>query len=992
MLESRYWEHLPAGDSILPGRAHLRSDAPVLNLDGTWEFRYGLRADGSDLGQPAPIEVPGQWQLQGYGKPIYTNIVYPIPLDPPLTPDQNPTGHYRRTVELPPEWAERVRAGDRVRVRLQGADSVAKVWINDVDVGTTTGSRLTNEFDVTDALELGTATQTIDIRVHQWSVNTYVEDQDMWWLSGLFRSVDLLLRPVSGIDDVTVRADYEPATGEGILSFSATGDDGASVDATLRIPELDLTLSADTETSIAGLEPWSDETPRLYDATISNDVEQVTLRVGFRRVEIVGDMLRVNGQRVVLRGVNRHEFDPVIGRTQSAENQLADVLLMKRHNINAVRTSHYPPQHDFLDLCDEYGLFVVAEGDFETHGFHHGWDPAARAIAPSDDPAWESTLVERTERFVQRDKNHPSIIIFSIGNESATGRCVTAMAHAIKNLDAKRPVLYEQDYSCEYVDIYSLMYTSVADSETIARGQETTEIARARHGHDEIRADLQERRNSLPFLWIEYAHAMGNGAGNLREYVELTRRYPRMQGGFIWEWIDHGIATTDAQGNAIYGYGGDFGEEYHDANFVADGLVFPDRTPSPALFDAKHAYSPIELDVAIQHDDGAVTAERSAKVSVTNHHAFTSTAHLAFEVTYDLGQTWTELPIEPIDPGASASLTLRVPDTAPSVRVCARTRDETAWARAGHVIVEQDATVSANVVPSRHHIVARREPLVRAEDVELGPARFDPSTGDLRELGGLPIGGWGVDLWRAPIDNERARTRVNLEERWKALGLHHTASRLIAVALDGDDLVIDQVVGTAGTTLRFAHHQRWSADGEAVRVRGSLIPNAAWPDDLPLARIGLTFNLPATAKRIDYLGYGPYETYPDTGYGNVFGNHTATLDELQTPYVFPQENGNRAGVVDARIILTNGDSSEAIGHTGLRITSEPGIGLAVRPWSTGELDRAAHHGALVPDGRTWVTLSCALHGVGSAACGPEPLPEYTLHARPVTYDLTFSVV
>ncbi|HLR85345.1 MAG TPA: glycoside hydrolase family 2 TIM barrel-domain containing protein, partial [Nocardioidaceae bacterium] len=597
MPPTRYWERLPAGASILPGRAHLRSHAPLLNLDGTWEFRYGLRADGSDLGQPTPIEVPGQWELQGYGAPIYTNIVYPIPLDPPFTPDENPTGHYRRTVDVPAEWAERVRAGDQVRIRLQGADSVAKVWINDVDVGTTTGSRLTNEFDVTDALDLGTITQTIDIRVHQWSVNTYVEDQDMWWLSGLFRSVDLLLRPAGGIDDVTVHADYEPATGEGGLSFSAMGDDGASVDATLRIAELDLELPAATEVRIPDVQPWSDESPRLYNATISNDVEEVALRIGFRRVEIVGDTLRVNGQRVVLRGVNRHEFDPVIGRTQSAENQLADVVLMKRHNINAVRTSHYPPQHDFLDLCDEYGLFVLDEGDFETHGFHAGPDPAARVIEPTDDPEWEPTLVERTERFVQRDKNHPSIIIWSIGNESATGRCATAMVHAIKNLDPNRPVLYEQDYSCEHVDIYTLMYTSVADSETIGRGEETTKIARARRGHDAIRADLQERRNSLPFLWIEYAHAMGNGAGNLREYVELTRRYRRMQGGFIWEWIDHGIATIDAQGNTIYAYGGDFGEAYHDANFVADGLLFPDRTPSPALLDAKHAYAPIELDV-----------------------------------------------------------------------------------------------------------------------------------------------------------------------------------------------------------------------------------------------------------------------------------------------------------------------------------------------------------------------------------------------------------
>src|SRR5699024_964627 len=450
----RWWEDLAGGRNRLRGRAHLHSDAPELNLDGTWNFRYGTRADGTDLGEPTSIEVPGLWQLQGHGAPQYTNVIYPIPVDVPHVPDENPTGHYSRSVTVPAEWAAALDAGAHVLLRFLGVDSAATIWIDGAEIGVTSGSRLTQEFDITAAHSSGEPREhLLEVRVVQWSVNTYVEDQDMWWASGIFRSVDLLLRPAGGIHDLVTRTDYDPATGRGTLSATAYGADGEVVPATVRIAELGLEAAADGSEIAAGeVSPWSAESPRLYEATVSTDAgtETVTLRLGFRRVEVDGEIFRVNGERIVFRGVNRHEADPVVGRTQHLGNQDLDVALMKQHNLNAVRTSHYPPHQRFLEVCDEMGLYVICEGDFETHGFHAdstwGEDGTGAAERPAADERFAPLLCERTERFVLRDRNHSSIVMWSIGNEASTGPVTEAMIETVRATDPTRPVIYEQDY------------------------------------------------------------------------------------------------------------------------------------------------------------------------------------------------------------------------------------------------------------------------------------------------------------------------------------------------------------------------------------------------------------------------------------------------------------------------------------------------------------------------------------------------------------------
>ena len=579
--EYAYVEDRSPGRGRLRPRAWFGSNLPFIDLNGPWPFR--LAAGLSDLSpgfeRPefddsgwAELAVPSCWQLAGYGAPAYTNVTYPFPVDPPRVPDANPTGEYRRGFEVPDGFS-----GQRAVLRFEGVDSCFAVWLNGVRLGDGQGSRLPTEFDVSGTLRPGR--NVLAVRVHQWSAGSYLEDQDMWWLSGIFRPVRIVTR---GLEDFFVHADFDPASGRGTLSVQTTVPGSP---ARLSVPELGL---ADADPAgphvIEQVEPWSDERPRLYAGEIVADGERIAIRIGFRRVAVTGGVLTVNGAPVMLRGVNRHEWDPRTGRTLSPETMLADVLAMKRHNVNAVRTSHYPPDPRFLDLCDAYGLWVIDECDLETHGFAlEAWRGN-----PSDDPAWREAYLDRAARTVERDKNHPCVIAWSLGNESGTGANLAAMATWIRGRDGSRLIHYEGDHeNCSYADVYSRMYAGLPEVAAIGHRQEPR-TADPRH---------DAHRRGLPFLLCEYAHAMGNGPGGLRDYRELFEAHPRLAGGFVWEWIDHGIARTAADGTPYYAYGGDFGEEVHDGNFVIDGLVFPDRTPSPGLVEFKKVAEPVRISV-----------------------------------------------------------------------------------------------------------------------------------------------------------------------------------------------------------------------------------------------------------------------------------------------------------------------------------------------------------------------------------------------------------
>jgi beta-galactosidase len=999
-----YVEDLGAGRGRLRARAWFASSLPVINLDGWWRFRLAAgrhdmsrgfeRAEFDDSGW-AELAVPSCWQMAGHGAPAYTNVTYPFPVDPPRVPDANPTGEYRCRFAVPDGFPL-----PRAVLRFDGVDSCFAVWLNGVRLGDGKGSRMSAEFDVSATLRHGQ--NVLAVRVHQWSAGSYLEDQDMWWLSGIFRPVRILAR---GLTDFFVQADFDPGTGRGTLAVQAAAP------ARLSVPELGL-AGADPAGPhvIEDVEPWSDERPRLYAGEIVAGEERIAVRIGFRSVTVVAGVLTVNGAPILLRGVNRHEWDPRTGRTLTPETMLADVLAMKRHNVNAVRTSHYPPDPRFLDLCDRHGLWVIDECDLETHGFAlAGWRGN-----PSDDPAWREAYLDRAERMVERDKNHPCVIMWSLGNEAGTGANLAATAAWIRERDGSRLIHYEGDHeNCSYADVYSRMYAGLAEVATIGHRQEPGTADPAHDAH----------RRGLPFLLCEYAHAMGNGPGGLRDYQELFEAHPRLAGGFVWEWIDHGIARTTADGTAYYAYGGDFGEEVHDGNFVIDGLMFPDRTPSPGVGEFKKVVEPVRISVD----------PRARTIGVRNLHHARDTGYLRWSWLLEEDGTEAgrgELAAPAIWAGQAGSVEwpselTRLVDQVRTgevwLTVSAVTGQAESWAPAGHEVAWTQeridgpgtheaagglgaaagnaaaeigaagnaaaeigaagnaaagiaaAEIGAAAIAAVGNAAGNAAAGIGAgggDTITLGAARFDGRTGGLVGLGGLELDGPRVEVWRAPIDNDRP-----LVTGWRRAGLDRVRHKVLGVEVGGAGLTVRTRVGAAGTALGLDVVYRWSAEAERVWLTVAVTPRGSW--DVPLPRLGVALSLAGEAGELEWFGLGPGEAYRDSESAVRVGRYRRTLAELQTPYVRPQENGNRRAVRWARLTPAGGGR--------LSIFGDPVVDVTARPWSTGTLTAARHTCDLRPDGRIHLHVDAAHHGLGSASCGP-PLPAWhTLAAVPASF-------
>ncbi len=948
-----YYEDVAPGRGVRSARAFLESDAPSLSLDGDWAFRLSPGAGapldfvdpGFDDASWDRLPVPSHWQLHGYGGPAYTNVVYPVPVDPPHVPDENPTGDHRVSFRVPEDWR-----GMGALLRFEGADSCLRAWLNGSELGVSMGSRLPTEFDVGEIVRPG-QDNVLAVRVHQWSAGSYLEDQDMWWLSGLFRSVALLARPADAIEDVFVHADFDHTSGAGTLRVDT------AVPARVTVPELGIDVPAGEAVAVAAVEPWSAELPRLYDAEVASAGERVRLRIGFRTMTVEDGLLKVNGRRVLLRGVNRHEFDPDHGRAVSEDVMRRDVLLMKAHNINAVRTSHYPPHPRFLELCDELGLYAIDECDLETHGFFVlDW-----RRNPSDEPQWEDAFVDRMRRTVERDKNHPSIIMWSLGNESGSGRNLSAMAAWARERDPSRPLHYEHDWSCRDVDVYSRMYAPHAEVDAIGRGEE-----------DPLEdPELDARRRLLPFILCEYAHAMGNGPGGLSEYQELFERHPRCQGGFVWEWIDQALRQRTTDGGERFAYGGDFGEPLHDGNFVADGLLFPDRTPSPGLLEFKKVIEPVRIE-------GDTAAGR---LRVTNLHDFRDLSHLTFSWTLEEeGVPVAEgtLDVGPLPARETADLALpelRAARNEAWLTVRAVLAADEPWAPAGHEVawgqVEVAPAPALGTSSPRGGAAAARDGVLT-----LGPGRFDAAKGVLRRLGGLAVDGPRLDVWRAPTDNDAGKHGpVKLEATWRRHGLHRARHRVLAVDAGPDGLAVRTRVGMAAWDVGLLTTYTWASMGSGLLLTVDIVPDGEWT--FPLPRLGLRLEIPAGLDRVEWFGRGPGEAYPDTRRAARVGRFTASVDELQTPYVRPQENGSRTEVRWAT--LTDGRGA------GLRVEGRPHFGLTARRWTSEDLDAAQHTPELVPRDRVWVNLDHAHQGIGTASCGPGVLPQHNLDVRPASF-------
>ncbi|MGW7757999.1 glycoside hydrolase family 2 TIM barrel-domain containing protein [Streptomyces violaceusniger] len=967
----------PGRGALRPARSWLHSDAPSLSLNGPWRFRLSptasaaqdFAAEGFDDHSWDSIPVPSHWVLQGggaYGRPIYTNIQFPFPIDPPHVPDENPTGDYRRHFHLPSGWSE----GDRVVLRFDGVESLFKVWVNGVEIGSASGSRLAHEFDVTCAVHPGD--NVVAVRVHQWSAASYVEDQDQWWLPGIFRDVTLLARPVGGIEDVWLRTGFD--NGRGRLDPEVIAGP-AAFPLTLRIPELGIeqvwSTAADVKPlDVAGVEPWSAEQPRLYDATVFSAAERIALRVGFRTVEIRGDQFLVNGHRVVFHGVNRHEAHPERGRVFDEEHAREDLARMKRFNVNAIRTSHYPPHPRLLDLADELGFWVILECDLETHGFDKvGW-----AGNPSDDPAWREAYLDRIQRTVERDKNHPSIVIWSLGNEAGTGSNLAAMSAWVHARDAERPVHYEGDHTGDYTDIYSRMYASVAETEEIG-------TPGARSALLNCTPAQSARQRTKPFLLCEYAHAMGNGPGAFDQYEALVHRYPRLHGGFVWEWRDHGILATTPDGTPYYAYGGDFAEVVHDGNFVMDGMLLSNDVPTPSLHEYKAVVQPVRF---------TFDADRVA-ISNLRHSADTSDLRFRWRVEDDgTPVAFGELEVPVVTAGGSGRVQLPhievSPDAETWLTIDAVLAAATAWAPEGHVIATAQLDCS----------VRRPAPAVRTRKdwhpgdgtLTLGIAEF--ISGSLARLAGRAVTGPRLELFRAPTDNDESPSDgvegsdagtpgVANAELWRREGLHRLTSRRLSVSHAADALRTVDKVSAANSATSVTVESVWSLEDDELELRVEIEPSCNWRAVWP--RIGICFDLPDGDAAIDgaeWFGLGPLESYPDSLRAARTSRFSSTIQDLTVDYARPQESGHRSQL--RRLTLASGETKV------LHLEALPDLhgrrpGYALSRHTPQQIAQARHAFELPETTTSHLIIDAAQHGLGSRACGPDVQPEFTLRPQ-----------
>ncbi|MFF3751460.1 glycoside hydrolase family 2 TIM barrel-domain containing protein [Streptomyces sp. NPDC002018] len=974
----------PGRGALRPARSWLHSDAPSRSLNGPWRFRLSPTAraaqdftaeDFDDSGWDS-IPVPSHWVLQGdgaWGRPIYTNVQYPFPLDPPHVPDENPTGDYRRHFGMPAHWSR----AERVVLRFDGVESLFTVWVNGDEIGSAAGSRLAHEFDVTASVRPGD--NLVAVRVHQWSAASYLEDQDQWWLPGIFRDVTVSARPAGGIEDLWLRTGYDH--GRGQLDTQITAGP-AAFPLTLRLPELGIEQVWATAADIApltidGVRPWSAEQPRLYDVTVSSAAETITVRTGFRTVEIRGGQFLVNGRRVVFHGMNRHETHPERGRVFDEEHAREDLARMKRFNVNAIRTSHYPPHPRLLDLADELGFWVILECDLETHGFAAlDWTGN-----PSDDPAWRPAFLDRIERTVERDKNHPSIVIWSLGNEAGTGSNLAAMSAWVHARDPGRPVHYEGDHTGEYTDLYSRMYASVPETEQI--------------GTDGSRSPLLNctpaqaaRQRTRPFLLCEYAHAMGNGPGALDQYETLVHTHPRLHGGFVWEWRDHGILTTAPDGTPYYAYGGDFGEVVHDGNFVMDGMLLSDDVPTPGL----HEYKAVTQPLRFTFDAGHVT--------ITNLRHSADTRDLRFRWRAEHDGT-------PVDhgnirvPAIAAGRTERVPLPAVPLSphgetwltIDAELAAATAWAPQGHIIAtaQLDRSPRRPAPPVRHHTSWRPS----EGTLTLGTGEF--TGGSLVRLAGRTVRGPRLELFRAPTDNDEgtsgqteesdtATASLSHAHLWRRHGLDRLTTRRIRVERTTNALRTTTRVAAANSALSVIVESLWSlAEDDTLELRVDIEPSRGWPTIWP--RIGIRFDLPDGTAPVDgaeWFGLGPHESYPDSLHAARTGRFSSTVHGLSTNYARPQETGHRSQL--RHLTLTSG-STHVLHLTALPDTHGHRPGFTLSRHTPQQITRAAHPFELPHSTTSHLIIDAAQHGLGSRACGPDVSPEFTLRPQSRTIRL-----
>ena len=966
------------------------------SLNGAWKFRYAPNPASApqdfykveyDDGGWDPIAVPGNWQLQGYDRPIYTNVQYPFPIDnlPGVPADDNPTGSYRVTFTVPEAWQ-----GRRIFLHFAGVDSAFYVWVNGEKVGYSQDSRLPAEFDITGYVRPGE--NVLAAQVYRWSDGSYLEDQDFWRLSGIYRDVFLWSAPTVRLSDYVIVTDLDEHYRDATLKITVQVRNHDASRAAARTVEAMLydaggapmfsapasgrvTVAAGGAVALELAQPvtrpklWSDEHPDLYTLLLTlkdpaGDVQEIeSCRVGFRKVELRRGQVHVNGVPIRFKGVNRHEHDPDTGHTVSVESMIEDILLMKQFNVNAVRTSHYPNDTRWYDLCDEYGIFLYDEANIESHGV---WDRL------TNDPAWRTAFVERGARMALRDRNHPSVIVWSLGNESGYGPNHDAVAAWIRANDPTRLIHYHPAEDAPIVDILGPMYPKV------------DRIVEMAHMAGETR----------PVVMCEYAHSMGNSTGNLKEYWDAVEAHTRLQGGFIWDWVDQGLRRFTEDGKEWFAYGGDFGDAPNDGSFCINGLVWPDRKPHPGLWEHKKVVEPVRVtpvDLA------------AGVLKVTNRYAFSDLSHLDIAWTLaaegDVIQSGA-LPRLTTPPGASATIQVpfRAPEPVPGVEhwlaVHFTLAEATPWAGRGHEVaweqfllpfsVPADTAIDANAMPPLRVAQSGAEITVAGRDFSLV---FDKGAACIRSFSykGKPLmqRGPALNIWRAPTDNDiNTWGEQKMAMRWREAGLDRLQEQARSVQVEQ---VSPQVVKIHAETFACAPDLTDGIESQITyTIYGSgemvidhrVLPDAKLP---PLPRVGLRLTLPGAYNNFAWYGRGPHESYADRKLGARVGVYRGTVDEQYVPYIVPQEHGNKTDVRWASLTDANG--------AGLRVEGMPLLNVSASHFTAEDLTAATHTYELRRRDDITLNLDYAQCGLGNASCGPGVLPQYLLEPREYRYSL-----
>ena len=944
------------------------------SLCGEWSFKFfksvndvcDLSTEGSDK-----LTVPMSWQMalgRGYDVPNYTNVNYPIPYDPPFVPDENPCGLYSRKFTVPAAMA-----GKKIYLNFEGVDSAFYVWVNDEFAAYSQVSHMTSEIDITSLVHAGE--NEIKVLVLKWSDGTYLEDQDMWRMSGIFREVYLLFRDETHIRDIFVHCDLDDSFTDADFTADVDVTGKATVEWTLDCPCGETISSGKCEVDESGkivvptvknAKLWSDEEPNLYTLTLHCGNEYITLTIGARRVEIKDGCVVINGKKVKAKGVNRHDSHHLLGHATPVEHMVRDIMIMKAHNVNMVRTSHYPNDPRFTALCDKYGIYVCDETDLETHG-------ARPWYALSRSPEWEGEYVDRVQRMVERDKNHPCVIFWSLGNESGWGQNHVAMHTWIKSRDTSRIVHYEganYDYNDgkylrDVTDIESRMYPSPTWCDNYCKAPERDE----------------------PLFLCEYSHAMGNGPGDLRDYWEVIEANDNFFGGCVWEFIDHSVAIGDKYGDPSFTYGGDFGDHPNDGNFCVDGLVYPDRRVHTGLEELKQAIMPV-----------AVREVKPGTVAIKSRRYFKSLSDISMAWTVKVDGKAVKSGVHPnldIAPEAEEVFEIVPENELPAhgtvtLDLSFRQNKPTEWADVGYevgfaqFIYERAEKIKA--APALYPVELcenREEYTVTVGETVYKISKFSGMITDICDNGEHLITKPVVpQIWRAPTDNDR-----NVQWDWRNSSIHNAKVKCYStevVKADESEAVIlskislaaapNEVVLRADVTYTVKY-------GMGIKIACDIkwnIQKKHYP------RFGMRLTMPEGAEQMRYFGYGPNESYVDKRLASKLGEYKSTVTENYEPYVFPQENSSHWGCRWA-------DVHTVAGHGFLFTSCEP-FSFNASHFSPEQLTETRHHYELKREPETTVMLDMRMDGIGSNSCGPELAEKYRFNETEFSSSVTIKPV